>query len=187
MLSRVAVRLLHHGRVEHLRDVKVHVVVTVQLHCSGDVVALRNESDLRLGFGDLSQQLRGRQHNRLRHGNVGALHSRAIGPDNDGGGQPPPFGLRGQKLAELVAVLIEQWLGAGKIVGHSQDLAADDLGMISHISVGDDQRLLDHGLRAGREKTVEAAVESRARDDGHKDGRNRGNDNEQADDLYMQP
>ena len=66
-------------------------------------------------------------------------------------------------------------------------IAADRLGMLAHIGVGHDQRLLDHGAGAGREETVEAAVERGRGDDGDQNGRHRGDDREQADDLDVQP
>ena len=87
----------------------------------------------------------------------------------------------------MIAVLVEQRLGAAEVVGHRQILAADRCGVLGHIGVGHDQRLLDHGARARREETVEAAVERRGGDDGDENGGHRGDDREQADDLHMQP
>ena len=98
-----------------------------------------------------------------------------------------PGGLRGEEFPELIAVLIEHRLGAAEIVGHGQNLAADRLGVLAHIGIGHDQRLLDHGARARREEAVEAAIERRARDDGDEDGRHRGDDGEQTDDLHVKP
>jgi hypothetical protein len=43
--------------------------------------------------------------------------------------------------------------------------------------------LLDHGARARGEIAIEAAVERRRRDHGDENGRHRGDDREQADDL----
>ncbi len=86
----------------------------------------------------------------------------------------------------MIAVLVEHRLGAAEIVGHRQYFAADRLGVFVDISVGDDQRLLDHGARARREETVEAAVERGRSDDGDEDGRHRGDHGEQADDLDVQ-
>ena len=63
----------------------------------------------------------------------------------------------------------------------------DGLGVLADIGVGDDQRLLDHGARARREETVEAAIERGAGDHGDEDGRNGGDHGEQADDLHVQP
>ena len=73
-----------------------------------------------------------------------------------------PGGLPGEELPELFAVLVEQRLGATEIVRHGHDLAANDCGMLAHIGIGDDQRLLDHGARARREEAVEATVKRRA-------------------------
>ena len=92
-------------------------------------------------------------------------------------------GLRGEEFAELIAILIEHRLGAAEVVSHGQNLAADRLGVFAHIGVGHDQRLLDHGARAGREETVEAAVERGRGDHGDEHGRHRGDNGEQADDL----
>ncbi len=58
-------QLLHHPRIEKPRDIEIHVVIAVQLDDGGDVIALRDEGDLRLGFGDLAEKLRRRQHDLL--------------------------------------------------------------------------------------------------------------------------
>ena len=58
--------------------------------------------------------------------------------------------------------------------------------MLAHIGVGDDQRLLDHGARARREKAIEAAIERRRGDHRHQHGRHRRDHREQADDLHVQ-
>ena len=79
-------QLLDHARIEHLGDIEIHIVVTVQLDGGGDVIALRNERDLRFGLGNFAEQLRRRQHHRLVHHDVGALDRRAVGLDDDRGG-----------------------------------------------------------------------------------------------------
>ena len=108
------------------------------------------------------------------------------GVDHHGGGEAARSGLRGKKFLEPLAVGIEHRLGAAEIEGHGHDLAADRLGVLAHISVGDDERLLDHGARACREETIEAAIERGAGDHGNQHGRHRGDDREKADDLHVQ-
>ena len=102
------------------------------------------------------------------------------------GGEIAAGGLRGEEFAELIAVLIEYRLGAAEVVSHGHDLAADVGGVLVHIGIGHDQRLLDHGAGARREETVEPAIERRRCHDGDEDGRHRGDDGEQADDLDVQ-
>ena len=179
-------QLLHHARVEQAGDVEIHIVVAAQLDDRGDVIALGDERDLRIGFGGLAEQLRRRQHDFRRHRHVGALDRRTVGLDDNGGREIAAGGLRGEEFAELIAILIEDRLGAAKVVGHGQNLAADRLGVLVHIGVRDNQRLLDHGARARREETVEAAIERRRRDQGDKNCRHRGDHREQADDLDVQ-
>ena len=94
-----------------------------------------------------------------------------------------PGGLGGEEPAELIAILVEDRLGARQVVGHGQDIAADRLGVLADISIGHDQRLLDHGAGAGREEAVEAAVERGRGYDGDQHRRHRGDDRKQADDL----
>ena len=151
------------------------------------MIALGNERDLRLGLVDLGEQFRRRQHDLLVHRDVGALDRRAVAPDDDGGGEAARGRLRGEEFLELVAVRSNIGRGAAEIEGHRQDLAADRLGVLADISVGHDQRLLDHGAGARREETVEAAVKRRRGDHGDEDGRNGGDDREQADDLHVEP
>ena len=86
---------------------------------------------------------------------------------------------------KLIAVLIEYRLGAAEVVSHGQQIAADRLGMLADISVGDDQRLLDHGAGARREETIKPAVQRRAGDDGDEDSRHRRDHGEEPDDLNV--
>ena len=180
-------QLLDDARIEHAGRVEIHVVVAVELERGGDVIALGNKRDLRLGLVDLGEQFRPRQHDLLVHRHVGALHGGAVGPDDDGGGEPARGRLRGEEFLELVAVLVEHLPGAAEIEGHGQNLAADRLGVLADIGVGHDQRLLDHGAGARREETVEAAIKRRRGDHRDEDGRNGGNHGEQADDLHVKP
>ncbi len=131
-------QLLNHARIEHARHIEIHVVVTVQFDGGGDVIAFGDECHLRLGLGDLAEQCCRRQHDGLVHGDTGALNGRAVGADDQGGGEAAGGGLRGKKLLEPLAIGIEHRLGAAEIEGHGHDLAPDRLGVLAHISVGDD-------------------------------------------------
>ena len=106
--------------------------------------------------------------------------------DDHRGGKAARGRLRCEEFLETLAIGIEHRLGAAEIEGHGHDLAADRLRVLADISVGDDERLLDHGAGAGREEPVEAAVERRTGDHRHEHGRNGGDDGEQPDDLHMQ-
>ena len=48
-----------------------------------------------------------------------------------------------EELLELLAVLIEQRLGARELDRHRDDVGAHDLRVLAQIGVGDDQRILD--------------------------------------------
>ena len=91
-----------------------------------------------------------------------------------------------KEFLETLAIGIEHRLGAAEVEGHGHDLAADRLRVLADISIGDDERLLDHGARAGREEPVEAAIERRAGDHRYQHGRNGGDDGKKPDDLHMQ-
>ena len=94
--------------------------------------------------------------------------------------------LRGEELLEALAIGVEHRLGAAEIERHGHDLAADRLCVLAHIGVGDNQRLLDHGARAGGKETVQTAVERGAGNHRDQHGRNGGNNGEQPDDLHVQ-
>ena len=145
-----------------------------------------SESDLRLGFGDLAERFRFRQHRLRGDGNVGAIDDLAVRREDEHGRETAPGGLLGQEFVELVAVLVEQRLGAGQLIGHGQDFAVHGLETFAEISVGDEIRSLDDGARARGEVAIEAAIERRRGDHRDKHGGNRGDDGEQADDLHMQ-
>ena len=95
-------------------------------------------------------------------------------------------GLRGEELAEPVAVLIEQGLGARHVDRHRVGVGANRLRVLADIGVGDDEGVLHHRAGPRREQPVEAAVERHARDDGDENRRQGGDDREQGDDLDVE-
>ena len=113
------------------RGIKIHVVVAVQFDGGGDVIAFGNERDLRLGLGDLTEQIRRRQHDRLVHRHVGARHGRAVGVDDHGGRQTARRRLRGEEFLEALAIGIQHRLGAAEVERHGHDLAADRLSVLA--------------------------------------------------------
>jgi hypothetical protein len=179
-------QLRHYARVEQARDIEVHAVVAAQLDGGGDVVALGDERDLRPVLVGLAEHGRRRQHDLLLHLDVGLLDRAAVLGDHHGGGEAADLGLPGQELAEPLAVLVEQRLGAPDVECHGQNLGADILRMLGDVGIGHDQRLLDHGAGARGEEAVEAAVERRARHHGDQHRRHRSHHAEQADDAHMQ-
>jgi len=52
-----------------------------------------------------------------------------------------------QQFAERCAILVEQRPGVGDIVGHTQNIATNELGVFVQIGVRHDQRVLDHLAR----------------------------------------
>ena len=86
---------------------------------------------------------------------------------------------------ELLARLVEQRLGARKLDRGSDAFGAHELHLLAHISVGDDQRVLDERLRLLREQPVEAAVERHACNDGYQHRRNRSDNREQGNDAHV--
>ena len=96
-------------------------------------------------------------------------------------------GARGQQLAKRSAILVEQRPGVGDIVGHAENVAANELRVLVQIGVGDDQRVLDHLARRAGKQPVEAAIDGDVGDDRHQHRRQHRDDREQADDLDVQP
>ena len=159
----------------------------MQLDDGGDIVPFRDEGDLRLGLAGLGEKLRRRQHEPFIHFDAGRLDDRAVGLEHERHRKIASVGLRGEEFAELIAVGIEQRFGAARSKAIAKSSLRTDRGMLGHIGIGHDQRLLDHGARAGREETVEPAIERRRGDDRDQNRRHRGNHRKQADDLNVQP
>jgi len=176
-------QLLDDLRIEQADDVEIHVVVAVQFN--GAVDAFGDQPDLRLGLGDLAQRFRLWRQRRIGDGDVGAIDDLAVRREDEHGRQAAPGRLLGQEFVELVVVLVEHRLGAGKLIGQGQDFAVHGLETFADISVGDEIRGFDDGARTRGEVAIEAAIERRTGDHCDQDGRNRGDDGEQADDLHM--
>ncbi|MEY9184764.1 hypothetical protein ABIA41_006199 [Bradyrhizobium sp. USDA 313] len=74
----------------------------------------------------------------------------------------------------------------GDVVGHAENVAADQLRVVLHIGPRDRQRILDHLLGRAGEQPVEAALDGNVGDDGDQHCRQHRDDREQADDLDME-
>ena len=134
-----------------------------------------------------------RQRIARRHGEslvgleIGARDDIEVVVEHDSGGEPAYRRLEGQKLLELLAVLLEHRFGARDFEAHQHDIGTHDLRMIAQIGFRDDQRILDRRACAGREQPVEAAIERDARHDRHQNCRGRGDNREQPHNPNVQP
>ena len=182
-------QLLDHARIERARDIEIGVVVAAQLDHRRD--ALRSPETSR-------PAARSRRRRRARP-------AAADGPMSPTpsmsafsitvrslctirvSGRPRTRRLRGQELAEALAVAVEQRLGAADVERHRGDLAADQRAMLVEIDLRDGERVLDHRLDAGREPGRKPAVERDAGDDRDQHRGNGGDHREQPDDAHMQP
>ncbi|MGY4454125.1 hypothetical protein ACVWZR_008785 [Bradyrhizobium sp. i1.3.1] len=95
-------------------------------------------------------------------------------------------GAGGQQLAERAAVLVVERPGVGDVIGHAENVAADQLCVVLHVGARDRQRILDHLLGRAGEQPVEAALDGDVGDDGDQHRRQHRHDREQADDLDME-
>jgi hypothetical protein len=93
----------------------------------------------------------------------------------------------GQQFAKRLLILVEQRPSTGNVVGHSQDVAADQLRVFVGVGARDDQRVLHHLARRPREQPIETAIDGHVGHDRHQHRRQHGDDGEQADNLDMQP
>ena len=73
------------------------------------------------------------------------------------------------------------------IVGHSDDIATDELRVLLHVRICDIQRVLDHLPRRSGKQPVQPAIDGHVRHDGYQYRRYYRDDREQADDLDVQP
>ena len=174
-------------RVEDARDVEIGIGVGLQLDDGGHVIGVEKQRDLRLGLVAGGEHLARRLDEGLADVGAGLLDHVEIAVDHHDRRQAADIGLGGEELPELLAVLIEQRLGARHLDGGGDAVGAQELRVLAHIGVGDDQRILDQRLGLPREQPVEPAIERDARHHRHQDRRDRGDDREQADDAHMQP
>ncbi len=75
----------------------------------------------------------------------------------------------------------------GDIVGHSENVATNELRMFVHVGARNGQRVLDHLARRPGKQPIEAAIDGHVGDDRHQHGRQHRDDGKQADDLDVQP
>ena len=66
-----------------------------------------------------------------------ALNDLLITIDKDGGGKPPADGGLGQRLAELLAITVEQWLVVSQVDHDGHDIAAERLCVFAQIGLRD--------------------------------------------------
>ena len=96
-------------------------------------------------------------------------------------------GACGQKLAKRSAVLIVQRPGVGDVVGHAENVAANELGVLVQVGAATISEFWITSARRTRKQPVEAAVDGDVGDDRHQHRRQHRDHREQADDLDMQP
>ncbi len=180
-------QLREHPRVEQPGDVEVGVGIAAQLDDGRDVVGIEEHRHLRLGVVDGGQHLGGRLDERLVGLGVDLVDDLEVLVEQHDPGQPADRRLHRKELMELVARLVEQRLGARELNGDGDGIAAHELHVLSHISVGDDERILDQRVGLLREQPVEAPIEGDARHHRHQDRRHCCDDGEERHDPHMQP
>ena len=162
--------LVKKSKLTAFENVRSGGIIAINLREDDEVIAARLVSP----EDDLLLVSKGAQAIRF-HADDDSL--RPMGRDTSGV-KTAPGGLLGQEIVELVAVLVEQRLGAGQLIGHGQDLAVHGLETFADISVGHEIRSLDDGACTRREVAIEAAIERRRGDHRDKHGGNRGDDRE---------
>ncbi len=134
--------LRDHARIEQPGHVEERVVERAQPDHGRDVV-FGEHRDLGLGFVDFAQEFRVRRHEVLLNAGSRRLQRLAILVDQHRSRQIARCGTGRQHLDKCSAVLIVQWPGAGDIVGHSQNVAANKLRVFIRVGPGNGQRVLD--------------------------------------------
>ena len=180
-------QLADHPRVEQPGNVKERVVKRAETDDGGDVVRFGEHRDLRFVFVDVGEEILRRRRELLPDAGLCRLQDIAILVDQHGARQIACGGVGRQQFAKRPAVLIEQRPGVRDVVGHRQNVAADQLRMLVGIGTGYDQGILDDLARRPREQPVEAAVDGDVGDNGHQHRRQYGDDRKQADDLNVKP
>ena len=166
--------LRHHARVEHAYDVEIAVGIKSQLDDPGQVIGIEKGCNLGLDIVERRERLLRRFDEGLVDLGAGLIDDVELVVQHRDRGQSPDCGLCLQELVELLAVLIEQRLGARHFDRRCNGVGADELGLLAHIGFRHDQRVLDHRAGLRREQAVEPAVERHARDDRDQDRRHRG-------------
>ena len=180
-------QLSHDARVEQSRHIEESVLKRLEADHRRDVILLDEDADLRLVFVDIAEKVRRRGLEILPDSSRRGFEDVAVLVDDHRARQVARRRVRREQSAEALAVLIEQRPRPRNVVGHADDVAADQLGMLVDISIGHDQRVLDHRAGAHREQAIEAAVDGDVGDDRHQDGRQHRDDGKQADDLDVKP
>ena len=136
------VELRDHMGIEQPRHVEEGIVERAQPD-HGRHVVLGEYRDFGLGFLDMVQNVRRRRREVQLNAGFRLLQHIAILVDQHGGRQVACDGARGQKLAKRLAILIVERSCMRDIIGHSQDVATDKLGVLERIGAGNGQRVLD--------------------------------------------
>ena len=178
--------LRHHPRIEQTRHVEEGIVERPQPDHGRDIIRFGEYRDLRLGFIDVREKILRRRREILLDAGLRRLQDVAILIDQHGARQIARLRTCRQQLTKRSAILVEQRAGVGDIVGHPQNIAADQLRVFVGIGAGDNQRVLDHFARRPREQPIKTAIDGHVGDDGYHDGRQHRNHREQADDLDVE-
>ena len=179
--------LRDHARIEQPRHIQERIVEGVQPDHRSDVICVGKDRDLRLVLIDIAEEILRRRREVLLDPGLRRFQDVAILVDQHGSRQIPGGGAHRQQFAKRPAVLVKQRPRTGNVVGHPQDVAADQLRMFVGVGPGNDQRILHHLARRTREQPVQATVDGHVGDDRDQYRRKHGDDREQADDLDVQP
>ena len=159
--------LRHHPRIEQTRHVEEGIVERPQPDHGRDIIRFGEHRDLRLGFIDVGEKFLRRRREILLNAGLRRLQDIAILIDQHGARQIARLRACRQQLAKRSAILVVQRAGVGDIVGHAQNVAADQLRVFVGIGARNDQRVLDHLARRPREQPIEAAIDGHVGDDRH--------------------
>jgi hypothetical protein len=132
--------------IEQPGHIEERVVEPAQPDHGRDVV-FGEHRDLGLGFVDFAQEFRVRRHEVLLNAGSRHLQRLAILVDQHRSRQITRCGTGRQHLEKRSEMPIVQWPGAGDIVGHSQNVAANKLRVFIRIGAGNGQGVLDRFAR----------------------------------------
>jgi hypothetical protein len=177
--------LREHARVEEPCNVQINVIVAAQFYDRGNVIGIEEHRHLRLGVVDAGEHLGRRFDKSLGDFRLDLIDDVEILVEQHDRRQSADGGLDREELMELVARLVEQRLGARKLYRGGDALSAHELDLFAHVSVGDDQRVLDERLRLLGEQPVKAAVERHACNYGYQNCRNSSDNREQSNDANV--
>ena len=139
--------LCDHAWIEQTGHIQERIVEGAQPDHGRDVVGFDEHRDLGLVFVNIAQEFRRRRREALLNAGLRCLQNIAILVDQHGARQIARGGTCRQQLAKRRTILVEQWPSVGDIVGHSQNVAANELRVLVQIGIGDNQRVLNHLTR----------------------------------------